>query len=496
MTITIDEFKSFAKLVSTGKHKNAAKASSVLVEYLFSDSAKEWYTNKQCLSEIANIAFVKVDNLSNLEWIKKSCQPPLYLEEQKLGLTKLNASVVHRCASLIWTVKLVVNLPVPPSQPYNTLLESLSVTLRPNVKDVFKNLLHVSQTGLAKFDLFHEYNPAYVVEDNNRVTIENIIKQCFDYLFEHKAREQLQSLCTVPCIPVSSIKSQNTTVIHQPVLVKPIQVVRYIPDDCSHLFPYLHRVPDFLIGCQYLKELGITDKIEIKTLQYLLETMYEQLCNKKFDPSHEITIREAVVKMHSLLKNELFSQAIVQDISPLYYPNNKGFLVDSTTLLFVDSSRYKTDKFDFSACSFSLFQLPLQSHSDISYDSSSMPHNICLQLPEKVRPCGLSLICREELAGHNVAAEINSPLQLHFSKLKSIAPALEALMPKILVAYFNHQNVHVDESIATNFSATLVKHFINKVKLVIINSLKSKIFINAGADLGGGWWGCNPPKTF
>ena len=496
VTITTEEFLSFATIVSTGKHKNASKASSVLVEYLFSDSAKEWHTNRYILSEIANIAFVKVDNLSNLEWIKKSCQPPLYLEEQKLGLTMLNKSVIYDSASLTWTVKPVVNLSVPPymyfsaSQQYYTLLEYLGVTLRPNAKDVLRNLMNVSQTGLAKFDLFHKYNSAYVAKDSKRVNIETIIKQCFHYLFEHKANEQLQSLCTVPCIPVSAINSQNTTVIHQPVLVKPIQVVRYIPDDCSHLFPYLHMVPDFLVGCQYLKVLGITDNIEIKTLWYLLETMHEQLCNKSLDPNHKITVREAVLKIHSLLKNESLSPAKVKDISPLYYPNNKGFLVESTTLIFVDSSRYQTDKYNFSEVPFSLFQLPSPqaAHSVTktlklfsSYDTSSVPYNIlCLQLPKNVRPHGLSLICREELVDHNVhvATESNSPLQLHFSKLKSIAPALVELMPKIIVAYYRYRAVQVDEIVATKFSETLVEYFINTVKLVTINNLESKVIIN------------------
>uniref|UniRef100_A0A1X7TK44 Uncharacterized protein n=1 Tax=Amphimedon queenslandica TaxID=400682 RepID=A0A1X7TK44_AMPQE len=235
VTITTEEFKLFATIVSTAKHKNVSNASSVLVEYLFSDSAKEWHTDKYILSDIAKIAFAKVANLSNLEWIKKSCQPPLYLEGQKLGLTMLNKSVINDSASLIWTVKPVVNLPVPPymyfstSQQYCTLLEYLGVTLKPDSEDVYENLINVSQTGLAKFDLFHKYNSAYLATDNDRVSIEAIIKRCFDYLFEHKAHEQLKSLFDVPCIPVSAVKSQNTVVIYQPVLVKPIQVPQADP---------------------------------------------------------------------------------------------------------------------------------------------------------------------------------------------------------------------------------------------------------------------------
>ena len=195
-----------------------------------------------------------------------------------------------------------------------------------------------------------------MVGKGNLAIFEVIIKQCFDYLFECEADEQLKNLQTVPCIPVSAIKTMNPlTVIHQPVLVKPLQVVRYIPDDCSRLFPYLHIVPNFLVGYHNLKALGVSNNITVKIIQYLLQTIHEQFSNKKLDPNCETTVREAVIKMHHLLLNMKCS---IEDISPLYYPNRKGCLVDSTGLIFVDSTRYRTGIYDFSGLLYSLFQLP------------------------------------------------------------------------------------------------------------------------------------------
>ena len=486
VTISIHQFKSFANLIATGQHNNVSNASSVLVSYLFSESAKEWHSKMHYLSDIANIAFVKVDSLICFEWIKKPCQAPLYLQELNLGLTKLNQSVVCDSASLIWTVKPVVTLPMPSymyfhsSEQYLRLLESLNVTLKPNIEDVFQNLINVSQTGLAKFELFHKYNSAYTVKkETGRVCIEVIIKQCFDYLFQCEADEQLKNLQTVPCIPVSAIKTMNPlTVIHQPVLVKPLQVVRYIPDDCSHLFPYLHIVPNFFVRYHNLKALGVFNNITVKTIQYLLQTIYEHFSNRKLDPNCATTVREAVIKMHHLLLNMKCS---IEDISPLYYPNSKGCLVESTGLVFVDSARYRTDKYDFSGLLYSLFQLPHLARMTSSSGRSTLEgihdNDICLQLPKEVRPYGLSLICREELLNSTVARENKSPLYLHFIKLKSIAPTLQELLPKILLAYFKHQAVELDES-AKHFTATLVESFITRVKVITIKDLKSKVLVN------------------
>ena len=484
VTVTIAVFESFAKLVESGRHENISKASEVLVSYLFSDSAKEWHQKPNILSRIKCIRFVEVSNLDNLEWVKKSCKPPLYLVNQSIGLTMLNEAVIYDSAALIWTVKPVINLPVPPylwhnSEQYNLLQKNLGVILRPKVEDVLMNLENISQTDLAKFDLFHKYDSRYNIrEDSHRVEIKDIIEQSLSYLFECEAEEQLIKLKCVSCIPV--LASRN-----QPVLVKPLQVVRYIPDDCPHFFPYLHKLPSFLMGFEEVKHMGISDNITVKTLQYLLMTMHEQLSNN-LDRNTQTTVREAIIELHKLLQKFQYSKKnIIEDISPLYFPNQDGILVKTTDLVFIDSHRYRRTekKFDFSHSQYSLFILPppaQNSSSTIMYDSVSMTSDvISLRLPKDVRPKGISLICREELIDDTKASDNNSPLYLHFMALKSIATALKAILSKIVMGEFDDgTQTRVDECKIDQFVPTLVDSFITNIEVIIIKNLKCHVIVD------------------
>ena len=478
--VTVVEFERFSELVQSGCHTNVSKASSVLVSYLFSDLSKEWHLKPRCLLNIAGIRFVQVTNLGNLEWIRKACQPPLYLENQAIGLISLNEAVVYDSASLIWTVSPVVKLPIPQylyfrSNDYHSLLKQLGVTLRPDVRDVLQNLKNISQTGLANLDLFHKYNPAYTVkEDTDRVHIEVIIKQCLSYLFECKVKEELHDLSTVSCIPVLASP-------RQPVLVKPLQVVRYLPDDCSHLFPYLHKLPHFLLNFQNLQDIGISDSITVKSLQYLLKIMHDHLLGKKLDENNKTTVREAVIKMHSLLKDSYSHKSLIKDISPLFYPNKESCLINSTNLVFVDSYRYESSadiKYNFSNMKYSFFHLPYPPRATFSFVTYyPSAYTICLQLPKEVRPKGFSLICREELVDDTEATEKNSPLYLHFMGLKSIASALKTTLPKIIHASFKHTLVKIEESNVSQFATTLVETFITGVKIIVLKNLKSRILV-------------------
>ncbi|XP_019860387.1 PREDICTED: sacsin-like [Amphimedon queenslandica] len=368
VTVTIAEFEKFAKFVQSGHHKNISKASKVLVSYLFSDSAKEWHLNQDFLSCISCIRFVEVTNLDNLEWLAKSCNPPLYLVNESIGLTKLNEAVIYDSAALIWTVKPVINPPVPlylryDSKQYHVLQKKLGITLRPKVEDVFKNLEKISETDLAKFELFHKHDSRYSIrEDSHRVEIKDIIEQSLRYLFECNAEEQLIKLKDISCIPVLASKSQR-------VLVKPLQVVRHMSVDCSHLFPYLHQLPSFLMGFEEeLQLMGISDNITVKTLQYVLFTMHQQLSNTSLDRNTQTTVREAIIKLHKLLQTFQYSKkSIIEDISPLYFPNQDGILVKTTDLVFIDSHRYDKIGKKFSHSQYSLFILPTPAQNSL-YD--------------------------------------------------------------------------------------------------------------------------------
>ena len=101
------------------------------------------------------------------------------------------------------------------------------------VNDVYENILNLSKTGLANSKLFDTYDPKYIQDPNNqeKLTITDVIVISLQYLFEKKSTDLLQDLHMIPCIPVHASSSSVTeNYIKQPVLVKPIQVVRYISE--------------------------------------------------------------------------------------------------------------------------------------------------------------------------------------------------------------------------------------------------------------------------
>ena len=445
-TVTLEEFKKFCHEMFAGSHQSIINASNVLVEYLFSKSAKDCHTNNLVLSEIGNICFVVVDPLRGLQWIKESCQPPHYFQSQKVGLTKLNEAVIYDSASIVWTIKPVVSLPYPyplvfrTKDDYNDTLRKLGVTIRPSVEHVYQNLINVSETALADFSLFEKYRPDYVRkgDDNERVSIKDVIKQSLNYLFVNKANNYLRQLAAVPCIPVSAnYLYEAASDIDKPVLVKPLQVVRHIAEMYQSLFPYVHKLPSFMNalndGNVDLELIGVSESITIKTMQHMLEFMYQQYSNSQLDPNNIERVRKAILKIHELCKDS----TAVHDIAPLYYPNEAHRLVDTTELFFIDSDRYK--EISFLNSKYSLFQMPKQIYEIKRLTGFTMikqlpnEKDICLLLPKEVRPQGISLVCTEEIANNNSEYSRDCPLSIHFQKLKLIAPSIQQLsMCKVL----------------------------------------------------------------
>ena len=444
-TVTLEEFKKFCHEMLAGSHQSIINASNVLVEYLFSKSAKGWHTDRLILSEIGNICFVVVDPLRGLQWIKESCQPPHYFQSQKVGLTKLNEAVIYDSASIVWTIKSVVSLPYPDplvfrsKDEYNDTLRKLGVTIRPSVKDIYQNLINVSKTRWADFSLFEKYRPDYVRkgDDNERVSIKDVIKQSLNYLFANKANNYLRQLAAVPCIPISAnYLYEAASDIDTPVLVKPLQVVRHIPKIYQSLFPYVHKLPSFMNalndGNVDLELIGVSETITIKTMQHMLEFMHQQYSNSQLDPNNIRRVRTAICKIHELCKDS----TAVHDIAPLYYPNEAHRLVDTTELFFIDSDRYK--EISFLNSKYSLFQMPKEIHEIKRLTGFTMikqlpnEKDICLLLPKEVRPQGISLVCTEEIANNNSEYSRDCPLSKHFQNLKLIAPSIQQLMCKVL----------------------------------------------------------------
>ena len=495
VTITCEEFKRFCKLVSQGQHTDLVNASKVLVNYLFSKSTQEWHNNDSYLAEIGNISFVQVDPLISLKWIKAPCQPSCYFSQQNVGLTKLNETVIYNSAPLVWTVKPVVSLPnmgYLNEHACNNFLKKLGVTISPEVNDVYTNILNVSKTGLANFKLFKKYDPKYVcdIKDLDTHTVTDVIVKSLQYLFERKTNDLLQKLQMIPCIPVHASSFVTDYHITQPVLVKPIQVVRYLSQEDRHLFPYLHRVPTCLnIINEELDIMGVCQNISIANIQHLLETMYLQFNDRLLDPNNEVCVQKALMKLRELLKVNLKPQVI----KPLYLPallasqNNQYFLKDSASLVFIDSNRYKDQDLTFFNTPYSLFQLPSDTkasmHSMTTMSTITNNKDICLKLPKDVSPKGLSLCCTEKIIICCECQDNNSPLLVYFQKLKDLVPSLNDVLPKILSAHYKSTMMTVDNTIINKFTFTLTE-LIKSVPVVVIQDLRSKLLLMSKYHIG------------
>ena len=485
VTITCEEFKRFCEFVSNGRHSDLVKASTVLTDYLFSKSTQNWHDND--LLEIGNMSFVQVDPLTSLNWIKAPCKPPCYF--RNVGLTKLNEAVKYDSAPLVWTVKPVVPNMYCLGQP-DAFLEKLGVTIAPETKDVYKNIVKISKTDLANSKHFDKYDDRYTQnpDDEEKLTITKVLIMSLQYLLKREAFNLLQNLQMIPCIPVPACSFATEHYIKQPVLVKPIQVVRYLSPEDRHLFPYLHSIPTCLdIINEELDVMRVCQNISIANIQHLLETMYLQFNGCVLDPNNVFRVQKVVLKLYELFKEIPKPQAI----KPLYLPatrNSRYSLVDSTSLVFIDSNCYKDQNLTFTDTPYHLFQLPSNTKPSvvpimsISTIRSIDDKDICLQLPKEVRPKGLSICCTEKILMHR-EKQCNCPLLTHFQKLKDLVPLLSEVLPKILSAHSKSIMMTVDDTIINKFTLTLTE-LIKSVPVVVIQDLRSKIYLMSEYHIG------------
>ena len=486
-TVTYEKFKTCCRLVSQLKDSQIPVASDILVSYLFSKSTVEWHTNLQCMSEIGDISFVQVDPLDDYEWIK--------MPHMKKGLTKLNEAVMHENAALVWTIKPVVKLPTSYLNAYeykvymrevelcteNKLfyeipLRNLGLTLQPEVEDVYTNLKNISETRLSNFNLFTVYEEQ-ATKNSTSVTLDSVIKTSLKYLFEINAINVLERLKTLPCIPVPAIKLANS--VNQQVLVKPQQVVRSMPSDCTKFFPYLHLLPQSIATIGHdLTLIGISDSVTLQTLQYLFQIIYQTLSGTKMNPNASITVREAILKLYQLCKeNDEINSC---ELSPLYLPTSEGHLIRSTELVFIDFARYHSAEFTFAGSPYSLFELPDQLMTESKTESAVSEKEICSKLPNDVSPKGLSLICHEELLIRSVTTD--HKLTQYFDNLKSLVTSLNEALQKVIVYHLKSRCSSdlagaIDESTINHFVSTLTETFIAKADVIVINDLRCHLKI-------------------
>ena len=212
----------------TCKQPELFKASDELLKYLFSKKAVKRRDNALLLEEIGNIHFVIPDPLDRLSWIKAPCSP----SNRSLQLTTLRGAAVSSCARLMWTVMPVVNVPyyntvqltldTATSRKYHEFLAMLGLITEPCAEDVYKNIINISTTGLANFQLFVKHKPEYSQQQPSGSQRDGIVQVMSENLSALKDdTEMLKKLEMVACIPVDA-ESEDT--VSKPVLVNSLQV--------------------------------------------------------------------------------------------------------------------------------------------------------------------------------------------------------------------------------------------------------------------------------
>ena len=502
-TVTFDEYISFCEQVSENKHKDVGNASNVLINYLFSEKGREWCGYRYYLSKIGGICFVKIANLKYFSWIRTPCQSPREYPQLDIGLTKLNQAVVFDHASLVWTVKPVVKLPPNNElrlnqQDYFQILEGLGVTTSPNTNDVYQNILNISNTNLSNFTLFSTYNEKEYTDKNTQACPSDIMIENILYLQNKKGENLLKMLNEVPCIPLCA-ESSLAISPKKTVLVKPIEVVQQLLPGDENLVPYINQKPSSMYQIDVsLRIMGVCDHVGLKHIQHMLQKIHHHYKTSFLGPNEVEKVRCAVLKLGQLLANSRNTDNTSQELIPLFLPSPTGYdwhLINSTELVFIDSTRYISGQFNFVNAPYSLFQIPPDTRPKFNYghrfrnrpllstgfvDTSQSERNypkemtekdLCLRLPKQIRPKGISFCSYEKVVLLN-AEDTDSSLSQHMQNLKPLLEQFKQIFPDI-VSHYCLPDTQVEP-----FLSRLME-LINNLCVTVAVDLKAGVFSDA-----------------
>ena len=458
-TVNFDTFIELTKQVERGDHSELERASDVLFSYIFSKDAEPWYKVQSNMSMIGDIRFVKTDKLKQFSWIKAPCSSPHWFQSQSIGLTKCNEAVVDKYAAVIWTIKPVITLHKTPSSRMNDVLSQLGVILKPDLADVYQNIINISNTSLANPELFSKYNPLLECHNNeDKSNIFDIVIANIKYLHAMNIN-LLKDLSEVPCIPVLADGTDES----KTVLVRPLQVFLQGVKD---FVPYLHTVPERLYPVMHaFSVMGVSNELELKHIKYMLILIKKSHPDSISDPNEFSRITKAIHKIYELLlrSNNEISQV---QLESLYLPTQVGpnqfKLVPTKRLVFKDTTRFKWEKFMFSNSSYFLFKIPLR-------DKLS-EKEFCLKLPRNVRPHGFSLYCRETVLCVQQNKDNGSPLVSHFIKFRTLFPQIACSVSSVI-----DQNLP-NKKDSEKFVQKL-KTILTEMTVTAINSLQVKVML-------------------
>ena len=487
--VTFEEYEMLCKEIECGQHEDIVNASTILIDYLFSGKAAEsWYKNDEYLERIKKIKFLVADDMSKFCWIREPYKPQKTVPKLNVSLVCFEKAASHDIASLIWTVKPIITLPEY-SQPIkeNNVIEKLGLTISPTAEEVYANIIEISKSQIAIFELFFNYSFEYNDFGENVIDVmAKNIRKLYEIDTEGEFIEKLQD---ISCIPVFASTNDK-----QPVLVNCHQVVMtQLKETDTRIAPYVSILPDQLsIINDCLLKIGVQKALSLTNIQYVLKFCFKRFKNQEaITPQDKKVLGACIEALGTLLQNYDDQEKVVKTLDPALYPlylpsSNDGCLCPASQLLYLDCDRYKKHhrenpliiKVENTGRFSSYFQIPSWSTCTNSFTEE----NICCLLPQAIRPTGLSLICHETPVYIDQGDTTEEGrLYVHFRNLQNLFKeniGIKAKLNVILLVKFIDREDFVEA-----FAEHLVE-VIEKMTIVQVINLKANVSIVNGTTLG------------
>ena len=469
-TIAHNEFETFCKETAEGKVTDVPKASSVLIDSLFS-AEKDWYDNPSFLFRVSRIPFLCAEKVPLLTWIvPPATTSRIHLSDGRyINMVEPCSAALVNYSTILWSVKALVVLPEK-----EELLKKLSVCTKPSNSDVIQNLENICKhSKLADIHLFDKY-PSKLRQPEHGISLSSVILDHFRYLQGNLSISEECSLQQLPCIPVHASSESDKISM---VLVRPQSVLA-----CSvnEYHPFLNKLPDeFRFVTHILERIGVKHELDVKHMQIVLESAYKCTGGKEMEMNTKSCVFKAVQGMYRGLKkvkenaeNESNTQGdnIGVMTSPLYLPSRNGTLVLSTNLLYCDKPYFRSKRLELGTCEYSELDIPTLKYG-------SLDSWFCELLPSNVQPKKMSELCTVRVAPdckqcrpNDIANKVNKTLHL-------------SLLPQAITRIVKHK-LPKSSSICENFQS-LMCAVLKSINVITYSKLKLEVLLKETENIIG-----------
>ncbi len=500
-TVSHTEFLKFCKETARGSHEDIEITSTVLFEYLLSDSAKkaEWHFEEYFLHQVADIPFVPTQLLPEVTWIRSAqCgSNNIVVNRRMCSLAKLNEAAITDCPILLWTVKPIVKLPKN-WRPlifyeHRLLADQLGISYELDISRVIENIRNIcALKKFSNFQNFDHYPDSNIPTSDKAVSLMTVMVENLTFL-HRKVRQvsnaHIQLLRGMHCIPVYS--TFEKTHKNHIVLVEPFSVLHCDELLTDNYYPFLHNLPEQLGFISFfLQQIGVESSIGYKHVQFVLQKAYKLSAGQVLEQKTRTCVFAIVGELINLLRvqspNGQFD-IIGETLSPLYLPSDNMTLVLSTQLLYADENFM--GRIHLEETQYSLLKIRGEEGKIQLFEK-----DFCTMLPMKVRPIGLSTVCTqtvlpecEPIEHMNVGKALNGTFEM-----KNFLPqAISACVQYYAKARQPLKNV---EAIAREFLTSTEIKTLSHLRMALtfkedqklLGNLDSKFYLETTGGIIGG----------